>query len=101
MTVSELLHNAVEHAQAGTVQVELARDAGSDELDLVVRDDGRGLPDGFDERETGLGLSIVQSLVTGDLHGTCAMEGCRVRARSCGFGCRTRASGRRRPSGGR
>jgi two-component sensor histidine kinase len=75
MTVSELLHNAVEHAQAGSVQVELARDAGSDELDLVVRDDGRGLPDGFDERETGLGLSIVQSLITGDLHGTCDMKG--------------------------
>ena len=32
-----------------------------------------GLPDGFDPADAGLGLSIVQSLVTGDLRGTFAI----------------------------
>ena len=75
MTVSELLHNAVEHAQARSVLVRLERDAGSDDLVLDVRDDGRGLPEGFDQHDAGLGLSIVQSLITGDLHGSCDVEG--------------------------
>ena len=74
MTVSELLHNAVEHAEATTVTVLLARDDASD-LCLDVVDDGRGLPEEFDQSSAGLGLSIVQSLVTGDLHGTCEFEG--------------------------
>ena len=74
MTVSELLHNAVEHAAASEVTVALARDdAGG--LRLEVVDDGRGLPEGFDAAQAGLGLSIVQSLITGDLHGEYALEG--------------------------
>jgi two-component sensor histidine kinase len=72
MIASELLHNAVEHAQATAVTLVLAR--GDRDLLLTVRDDGRGLPDEFDAADTGLGLSIVQSLATGDLHGTCAIE---------------------------
>jgi two-component system, sensor histidine kinase PdtaS len=73
MTVSELLHNAVEHAQASSVVVRLERDAGR--LDLTVVDDGRGLPAGFDQHDAGLGLSIVQSLIAGDLHGSCDVLG--------------------------
>ena len=72
MIASELLHNAVEHARASHVTLVLAR--GDRDLLLTVRDDGRGLPDDFDPAETGLGLSIVQSLATGDLHGTCMIE---------------------------
>mgnify|MGYP006283235829 CR=1 FL=1 len=68
MALSELLHNAVEHAGATTVRVSLARD---EALRLAVGDDGSGLPAGFDPSNAGLGLSIVQSLVSGDLHGTC------------------------------
>jgi two-component system, sensor histidine kinase PdtaS len=40
---------------------------------LVVRviDDGTGLPDGFDlDRSTGLGLSIVRTLVSSELGGS-------------------------------
>ncbi len=66
---SELLHNAVEHAGASRITVSLERAPSL--LVLRVRDDGRGLPAGFDPEVTGLGLSIVQSLVTGDLRGTC------------------------------
>lgn len=73
MTASELLHNAVEHAGAEHITVALGREPG--QLVMTVRDDGRGLPEGFDASVTGLGLSIVQSLVTGDLRGTCELGG--------------------------
>lgn len=72
MIASELLNNAVEHARAQVVSLVLAR--GDRDLLLTVRDDGQGLPEGFDPANTGLGLSIVQSLATGDLHGTFAIE---------------------------
>jgi two-component sensor histidine kinase len=73
MSVSELLHNAVEHAHAGRIDVLLNRATreGTALLSLAVRDDGGGLPDGFDASHNGLGLSIVSSLVTGDLRGEC------------------------------
>ena len=38
---------------------------------MRVTDDGAGLPDGFElDRSTGLGLSIVRTLVTTELGGT-------------------------------
>lgn len=64
----ELLQNAVEHAfdgKSGTVQVRMSRDGGR--LRMVVQDDGRGLPDGF---QIGLGLQIVRAFVEGELEGT-------------------------------
>lgn len=73
MVASELLHNAVEHAQAETITVELTRT--DDTLTLCVRDDGRGLPEGFDPAAAGLGLGIVQSLVAGDLRGHWSIGG--------------------------
>ncbi len=74
MAVSELLHNAVEHSGASIIEVVLDRDEVTHTLECIVRDDGCGLPEGFDAAETGLGLSIVQSLVTGDLHGSCDLD---------------------------
>jgi two-component sensor histidine kinase len=76
MAVTELLHNAAEHAfdegVPGTVVLDAARDG--DDLVVRVRDDGRGLPPGFDPAaSTGLGLQIVRTLVTSELHGTLAM----------------------------
>src|ERR671918_604977 len=77
VVLNELLQNAVDHAYphelelAGTpgrVRVEIERDGRW--LRLRVADDGVGLPPGFDlDRSTGLGLSIVRTLVTGDLSG--------------------------------
>jgi two-component sensor histidine kinase len=89
VTLAELLQNAVEHAfdvepagahenpahkaEVGHVDVTLSHQDG--ELVVAVRDDGRGLPEGFDiEGTTSLGLSIVRDLVASQLEGRIAME---------------------------
>jgi two-component system, sensor histidine kinase PdtaS len=101
VTLAELLQNAVEHAfepepvndaegpegadvadeskgaagdvPVGHVDVTLTHTGA--ELIVAVRDDGRGLPEGFDiEKTTSLGLSIVRDLVASQLEGTIAME---------------------------
>jgi two-component system, sensor histidine kinase PdtaS len=75
MAVSELVHNAAEHAHAARVVVRLDAATGqTDRLVVSVSDDGRGLPAGFDPADAGLGLGIVQSLVTADLNGTCEFQ---------------------------
>ncbi|MGH2820267.1 MAG: sensor histidine kinase [Actinomycetota bacterium] len=70
VTLSELMHNAVEHAfpegDGGTIAVELSRSG--DEVVAVVWDDGVGLS-GDPEKGTNLGLHIVRSL-TQELGGT-------------------------------
>ena len=71
LAVNELIQNALEHAfvgrDVGAINVRL-RDEGQT-LTITVSDDGVGLagepPDG-----SSLGLEIVQTLVTEDLHGT-------------------------------
>ncbi len=75
MVLTELLQNAVEHGYAGVadrpagrVVVTARRIVGR--LHVVVEDDGRGLPDGFDlDASTQLGLSIVRTLVESELGG--------------------------------
>ena len=76
MAVSEIVHNAVEHAAATLISVMPTRDRHS--MRVEVADDGRGLSDPVTE---GLGLQIVRSLVEQDLRGTLSMtsdEGCHV-----------------------
>jgi two-component sensor histidine kinase len=77
VVLSELMQNAVDHAfprdgdtpVKGHVHIRLAREA--DELLVDVVDDGVGLPPGFSlEESKGLGLSIVQVLVDGELAGS-------------------------------
>jgi two-component sensor histidine kinase len=78
VVLTELLQNAVEHAfgegsSGGSVVVRLAHD--DDHLTITVVDDGRGVASGFDlEQATGLGLSIVRTLVTTELAGTIEMN---------------------------
>jgi two-component system, sensor histidine kinase PdtaS len=75
MVLTEVLQNAVEHGYAdlpdreeGRVVVTARRIVGR--LHLVVEDDGRGLPEGFDlDGSTQLGLSIVRTLVESELGG--------------------------------
>ncbi|GAA4892146.1 PAS domain-containing sensor histidine kinase [Actinomycetospora straminea] len=73
MVVTELVSNALEHGFAerasGSVVIAASRTAA--QLEVEVRDDGRGLPETFSlERATGLGLQIVRTLVDSELAGT-------------------------------
>jgi two-component sensor histidine kinase len=74
----ELLQNAIDHgfpegSQGGDVVVHLARTPGT--LSITVVNDGVGLEPGFElNRATGLGLSIVRTLVTTELGGTIVMR---------------------------
>jgi two-component system, sensor histidine kinase PdtaS len=89
--LNELMQNAADHAYprvddetvAGLVRIVLARHAG--ELTVDVIDDGIGLPAGFSlDRSSGLGLSIVHTLVTSELAGSIEMrdeDGTRVTVR--------------------
>jgi two-component sensor histidine kinase len=89
VVLSELLQNAVEHAfidggsERAAVTVTLSNEG--DELEVVVADNGRGLPEGFSIEETrSLGLSIVREFVTSQLSGEIDMwtdGGTRVRIR--------------------
>jgi two-component sensor histidine kinase len=76
MVLTELLQNAVQHGLAqrpGRLQVIVSREA--DRLDVIVSDDGAGLPEGFDlDSSTSLGLQIVRTLVVGELSGRLAIE---------------------------
>ena len=64
------IHDAVWPVPGGGGQV-IVRLRRNDELLVQVIDDGAGLPDGFDlDRSTGLGLSIVRTLVTSELGGS-------------------------------
>jgi two-component sensor histidine kinase len=72
------LQNAVDHgfpegSGGGHVVVKLSVD--DVDLHISVVDDGRGIPEGFKFAEaTGLGLSIVRTLVTTELAGEIEMR---------------------------
>jgi two-component sensor histidine kinase len=73
IVLNELMQNAADHAfpdrPKGSIEVRVARDEGHLEVDVV--DDGVGLPPGFGlSGSAGLGLSIVQALVTTELGGS-------------------------------
>ncbi len=78
VVLTELLQNAVDHefpigSGGGQVKVLLANDGSR----LVIRviDDGLGVPEGFTlDTATGLGLTIVKTLVTTELGGTITMR---------------------------
>ncbi len=78
LVTAELVHNAIEHGigagGTGTVSVTLRRLAG--EIKLVVRDDGKGLPEAFDpDASANLGLAIVKTVVEDDLRGSLTFSG--------------------------
>jgi len=77
LVLTELVNNAMSHAfdpgARGEVVISATRSAGW--LDLVVSDDGRGLPRGFSlERSKGLGLQIVRTLVDSELDASLSMS---------------------------
>jgi two-component sensor histidine kinase/putative methionine-R-sulfoxide reductase with GAF domain len=73
LLINELVSNAVSHGFEGRQRGKIT--VRGDRLDGLARvevaNDGVGVPDGFDPAESrGLGMRIVQRLVTSDLHGT-------------------------------
>ncbi|ABL04885.1 sensor histidine kinase [Mycobacterium ulcerans] len=77
MVITELVQNAIEHAfdpaAQGAVTIRAERSARW--LDVVVHDDGRGLPSGFSlEKSDSLGLQIVRTLVSAELDGSLGMR---------------------------
>jgi two-component sensor histidine kinase len=65
MVVNELVTNAAKYAHppdaTGSIDVRFGREG--EHLLLIVRDDGRGLPDPSPSREGALGMRLVRSLV--------------------------------------
>ncbi len=74
----ELVTNAIFHgfedATEGEIRISAFVDEGRTQIE--IRDNGQGFPPDFDlaTSQTGLGLHIVQTLVTKDLQGTFRME---------------------------
>ncbi|MBC7528439.1 MAG: GAF domain-containing protein [Chthonomonadaceae bacterium] len=77
LVLNELVQNAVEHGfktlNEGRIRIELT--VNEAEFRVVVLNDGDPLPEGFTVKGTdSLGLSIVDTLVRGDLNGTFVLE---------------------------
>lgn len=73
LVINELVYNAIKHAfpgrSEGSIVISMQEVGGRDVL-IQVKDDGVGLPPGFDiERNGRLGLQIVQGMVRQDLQG--------------------------------
>jgi PAS domain S-box-containing protein len=72
LILNELITNALKYAfpgdRKGEISIRLARSG--DEIALDVRDDGVGLPSGFDEaKDGGMGMRIVRNLAEDQLGG--------------------------------
>ncbi|MHA3023155.1 sensor histidine kinase [Mycobacterium sp. BMJ-28] len=77
MVITELVQNALEHAfdSQARGEVTIRAERSSRWLDVVVHDDGRGLPEGFSlEKSDRLGLQIVRTLVSAELDGSLGMH---------------------------
>ncbi|WP_442949905.1 PAS domain S-box protein [Nostoc sp.] len=77
LVINELISNALKHAfpnqQVGTISIALHNVGNS--IEMTIRDDGIGLPDNLDWRNTdSLGLSLVHDLVTEQLEGDITLE---------------------------
>ncbi len=77
LVINELISNALKHAfpnqQVGKISIAL-HNAGNS-IEMTIRDNGIGLPDNLDWRNTdSLGLSLVHDLVTEQLEGDITLE---------------------------
>lgn len=79
LILNEFLSNAYKHAfskeQRGTIRISITPDAAkTDFVNLVVADNGKGIPEGFDpDTSATLGITIIQSL-TDQLDGKFTFE---------------------------
>ena len=72
--MNELLQNAIQHGFDEKLPGEKAElvirfDADAEFFEVVVIDNGKGLPTQFNEKSYGLGLTIVRNLIETDLGG--------------------------------
>lgn len=78
LIINELIANSLEHAfpEKGPARIEIrGRSVGRDEVVLVIGDNGVGIPEGTDFRNTGtLGLDLVFGLGENQLGGTVDMS---------------------------
>lgn len=84
LIINELIDNALGHgmaAEGGKVEVEARLE--DDEVVLEVRDDGPLHPAGPARQSSGLGLSIIETLVSADLGGSFTFERDMKWARAC------------------
>jgi two-component sensor histidine kinase len=73
LIINELVSNSLKHAfpagKKGEIEISLSS-IDEDMIELLARDNGIGMPEGFDFRKTeSLGLHIVDILVENQLHG--------------------------------
>lgn len=76
LVVSELLTNAIKYAYPEDIRGEIyvGLDHASDHVAICIRDDGKGLPTGFDPTlSAGLGMKIVTSLLR-QVRGTLTLQ---------------------------
>jgi two-component sensor histidine kinase len=78
LVTNELVQNAIQHGRCakgeGSISIRVSKKDGI--VMVAVRDDGPGLPEGFDPQTHGnLGLTIVQTLVKDDLKGQFSLKG--------------------------
>lgn len=79
LIINELVSNSLKHAfpddRKGTIRIAL-RSIDGDEMELRVSDNGIGLPEGLDFRNTkSLGLKLVRRLAEDQLRGKVELEG--------------------------
>lgn len=72
LLINELVANAVRHGFAGRERGTVTISSREEQGDVVIEigNDGKAIPENFDPSEShGLGMRIIQRLVTSDLHG--------------------------------
>jgi two-component system, sensor histidine kinase PdtaS len=72
LVLNELVNNAIYHGFTDMEEghITITASAEGTMITVVVKDDGKGLPDGFDfHKHAGLGLQIVETLVGTELQG--------------------------------
>ena len=103
MILAELVHNAVEHGfeeadRPGgepplvSVCAWRSQEEGQDLLEVEVRDNGQGMPGGVRRGSSGLGMQIVEALLT-DMRGQISWESAEPHGTVVRFTVRLRGSG--------
>jgi two-component sensor histidine kinase len=78
LIINELISNSLKHAfpagEKGEIEIYISSES-EDMIQLLVQDNGIGIPEGIDFRKTdSLGLHIVNILVENQLHGEITMN---------------------------